>query len=76
MYTGKSVSPGFFSWAIPSGETTRIGTWTKPELMDGVSSEEFLKNLMFKSQFRHRFEDCVEIGRYCGPVPSGIVGSH
>ena len=42
--------------------------------MDGVSSEEFLKNLMFKSQFRHRFENCVEIGRYCGPVPSGIVG--
>ena len=73
MYTGKSISPGFFSWAIPSGETTRIGTWTKPELMDGVSSEEFLKNLMLNSKFRHKFENCVEIGRYCGPVPSGIV---
>ena len=73
MYTGKSIAPGFFSWAIPSGETTRIGTWTKPDLMDGISTEEFLKNLMLNSKFKTRFEDCVEIGRYCGPVPSGIV---
>ena len=73
MYTGKSIAPGFFSWAIPSGETTRIGAWTKPEAMDGISSEEFLKNLMLNSKFKTRFEDCVEIGRYCGPVPSGIV---
>ena len=32
MYTGSRFSPGFFAWAIPSGATTRIGTWSKPEL--------------------------------------------
>ena len=29
MYTGSEISPGFFAWAIPSGETTRIGVWSQ-----------------------------------------------
>tara|TARA_B100000029_G_scaffold128837_2_gene122378 strand:+ start:3898 stop:5103 length:1206 start_codon:yes stop_codon:yes gene_type:complete len=73
MYTGKTVSPGFFSWAIPTGETTRIGTWSKPELMDGISSEEFLVRLMNDRKINHRFRDCSEVARFCGPVPSGLV---
>jgi len=73
MYTGRNIAPGFFSWAIPSGDTTRIGTWTTPELMNGRSSEEYLNALISNNQINERFSDCREIGRYCGPVPSGIV---
>ena len=73
MYTGSNIAPGFFSWAIPSGETTRVGTWTTPELMNGNSSEDFLNVLISNYQINHRFADCREVGRYCGPVPSGIV---
>ena len=73
MYTGSNIAPGFFSWAIPSGETTRVGTWTTPELMNGNSSEDFLNVLISNNQINHRFADCREVGRYCGPVPSGIV---
>ena len=73
MYTGSNIAPGFFSWAIPSGETTRVGTWTTPELMNGNSSEDFLNVLISNNQINHRFADCREVGRNCGPVPSGIV---
>jgi flavin-dependent dehydrogenase len=73
MYTGSNVAPGFFSWAIPTGETTRIGTWSKPKIMDNKSSEEYLISLQSDIGLNERFQGCREIGRYCGPVPSGIV---
>jgi len=74
MYTGKGIAPGFFSWAIPTGETTRIGTWTKAQLMDGASSEEYMSRLMDDDSLNARFSLCSEVGRFCGPIPSGIVG--
>jgi flavin-dependent dehydrogenase len=73
MYTGNGISPGFFSWAIPTGETTRLGTWSKANLMGGTSSEEFMKRLMEDPSLNSRFAECSEVGRFCGPVPSGIV---
>ena len=73
MYTGSWIAPGFFSWAIPSGETTRVGTWTKVQLMNGTSSEEFMSRLFNDDSLNTRFSDCSEVGRFCGPVPSGIV---
>ena len=73
MYTGHTIAPGFFSWAIPSGVTTRIGTWSKPEMMGDASSEDYLNRLMSNNEINHRFKNCSEIGRYCGPVPTGIV---
>lgn len=73
MYTGSDTSPGFFAWAIPSGDTTRIGTWSKAELMDGKSPEQFLEALMQNPLWYRRFSGCREVGRFCGPVPSGIV---
>tara|TARA_B100002052_G_scaffold272512_1_gene274233 strand:- start:49 stop:1254 length:1206 start_codon:yes stop_codon:yes gene_type:complete len=73
MYTGSSIAPGFFSWAIPSGKTTRIGTWSKASLMEGTSSEHFLERLLEDSNLNSRFQKCSEVGRFCGPVPSGIV---
>ena len=73
MYTGSGIAPGFFSWAIPTGETTRLGTWTKANLMGGTSSEEFMNRLMGDTNLNSRFTGCSEVGRFCGPVPSGIV---
>ena len=73
MYTGSRFSPGFFAWAIPSGETTRIGTWSKPELMGDDSCEQLLDRLRKEPLWRERFSDCREVGRFCGPIPSGLV---
>ncbi|RJU86490.1 MAG: geranylgeranyl reductase family protein [Candidatus Poseidoniales archaeon] len=73
MYTGASIAPGFFSWAIPTGQTTRLGTWTKANLMGGTSSEEFMSRLMEDKNLNSRFTGCSEVARFCGPVPSGIV---
>tara|TARA_B100000586_G_scaffold260328_1_gene226514 strand:- start:3365 stop:4570 length:1206 start_codon:yes stop_codon:yes gene_type:complete len=73
MYTGSDLAPGFFAWAIPSGKTTRIGTWTKADLLDGRSCEDLLRKLQSCSAWTSRFEECTEVGRYCGPIPSGFV---
>ena len=73
MYTGSRIAPGFFAWAIPSGETTRIGTWSKPGLMGGESCEQLLDRLREEPLWRNRFAGCKEIGRFCGPIPSGMV---
>ena len=73
MYTGSRYSPGFFAWAIPSGETTRIGTWSKPELMGGGSCEQLLDRLRAEPLWSERFSECREVGRFCGPIPSGLV---
>ena len=73
MYTGSGFSPGFFAWAIPSGETTRIGTWSKPEMMKEESCEQLLDRLRSEPLWSERFSECREIGRFCGPIPSGLV---
>ena len=73
MYTGRGIAPGFFSWAIPTGESTRLGTWTKAQLMDGISSEEYMNRLLEDDNLNSRFANCLEVARFCGPVPSGIV---
>lgn len=73
MYTGSKIAPGFFAWAIPSGDTTRIGAWSKAELLGGRSPEQLLNALMHEPQWSHRFSACREVGRFCGPVPSGLV---
>jgi geranylgeranyl reductase family protein len=73
MYTGSKFSPGFFAWAIPSGETTRIGTWSKPELMREESCEQLLDRLRKEPLWSERFSECREVGRFCGPIPSGLV---
>jgi digeranylgeranylglycerophospholipid reductase len=73
MYTGEEVSPGFFAWAIPSGETTRIGTWTLPDRLGGRSCEDLLIRLQNHPLWKDRFADCREVGRFCGPIPAGMI---
>ena len=73
MYTGRDIAPGLFAWVIPNGETHRIGMWALPDDLDGHSCEEFVDNLMNHPLWRHKFENCCETARYCGPIPAGMV---
>jgi len=73
MFTGEDIAPGFFAWAIPNGDTYRIGMWGRPEDLDGRSCEELLNNLMTKSRWASKFEKCKEVGKFCGPIPAGVV---
>ena len=73
MFTGSDIAPGFFAWAIPSGDTTRIGMWSKAELLSGKSCEMLISNLMNDSMWKSRFQNCTIIGRFGGPVPSGLI---
>ena len=73
MYTGRTVAPGFFAWAIPTGTTTRIGTFSRPDLLEGRSSEDTLNSLLNHRLWGDRFSGCSEVGRYCGPVPAKPV---
>ena len=73
MYTGSSIAPGFFAWAIPSGSTTRIGMWSRPDLLDESSCESLLGKLMNDSIWSERFSQCRIVGKFGGPVPSGML---
>ena len=73
LFTGEDIAPGFFAWAIPSGNTTRIGNWTLPQKLGEKSCEDLLETLMKSPKWNHRFTNCKEVGRYCGPVPSGLI---
>lgn len=73
LFTGNEFAPGFFAWAIPSGNTTRIGNWSLPHKLGEESCENLLKKFMTSSIWKDRFANCKEIGRYCGPVPSGLI---
>ena len=73
MFTGEDVAPGFFAWAIPSGETTRIGNWTLPERLNGRSCEDLLVTLKSSPIWEERFSECREVGRFCGPIPAGLI---
>lgn len=73
LFTGDDIAPGFFSWAIPSGETTRIGNWTLPDKLNEYSCEDLLERFMQSPMWKNRFVNCKEIGRFCGPVPSGLI---
>tara|TARA_B100000575_G_scaffold72989_2_gene56776 strand:+ start:17988 stop:19211 length:1224 start_codon:yes stop_codon:yes gene_type:complete len=73
MFTGSNIAPGFFAWAIPSGDTTRIGMWSRADLLSGKSCETMVENLMSSSIWSHRFDNCNIVGRFGGPVPSGLL---
>ncbi|MGB0488943.1 MAG: geranylgeranyl reductase family protein [Candidatus Poseidoniaceae archaeon] len=74
MFTGESIAPGFFAWAIPTGfGTHRIGLWSSPERLDESSPESLLHALMHTSRHAKRFANCQIVARYCGPIPGGMV---
>ncbi len=73
MYTGSDISPGFFAWVIPSGETARVGVWSQTKYIGEKSCEDLLDELMNNSRWSYKFKDCREVGRFVGSVPSGIL---
>jgi len=73
MFTGEEIAPGFFAWAIPSGDTTRIGNWSLPNRLNGRSCEDFYEALRTSGLWKDRFSNCQEVGRFCGPVPAGMI---
>lgn len=73
MYTGSDISPGFFAWVIPSGETARVGVWSQTKYIGEKSCEDLLNELMNNSRWSYKFKDCKEVGRFVGSVPSGIL---
>ena len=74
MFTGESIAPGFFAWAIPTGfGTHRIGLWSSPDRLEHASPEALLHGLMHASRHADRFVNCQIVARYCGPIPGGMV---
>ena len=74
MFTGESIAPGFFAWAIPTGfGTHRIGLWSSPDRLEHASPEALLHGLMHTSRHADRFVNCQIVARYCGPIPGGMV---
>lgn len=67
VYLGSQVAPGFFAWAVPAGETTRIGLCTGAS---GVPSAlEFQHRLMAREEFR----GAQLLSINAGAIPVGLV---
>jgi digeranylgeranylglycerophospholipid reductase len=73
MFTGEAVAPGLFAWAIPNGDTHRIGVWVDPDRLDGRSCEMLYDTLITHPLWRARFADIRETARFCGPLACGLV---
>jgi len=73
MFTGEDVAPGLFAWAIPNGETYRIGVWSRPDDLDGRSCEHLYDALRNHPLWKDRFTDVRETARFCGPLACGMV---
>jgi geranylgeranyl reductase family protein len=73
MFSGEDIAPGLFAWAIPNGDTHRIGVWVQPERLAGRSCEMLYDALRNHPLWRHRFTDTRETARYCGPLACGLL---
>ncbi|MEE2747337.1 MAG: geranylgeranyl reductase family protein [Candidatus Thermoplasmatota archaeon] len=73
MFSGEDIAPGLFAWAIPNGDTHRIGVWVHPERLGGRSCEMLYDTLLDHPLWRQRFEGISESARYCGPLACGLL---
>ena len=73
MFSGEEVAPGLFAWAIPNGETHRIGVWAHPERLGGRSCEMLYDALLTHPLWRDRFANIHETARFCGPLACGLL---
>ena len=64
LFLGTKVAPGFFAWAIPAGDLTRVGlcTWGR----DHVPAV-YLKKMLSRPEFVRS----VEVSRSSGRIPIG-----
>ena len=47
--------------------------WSRPDLLEGASCESLLRKLMNDSIWSERFANCKIVGKFGGPVPSGML---
>ena len=73
MFSGEDIAPGLFAWAIPNGETHRIGVWVQPERLTGRSCEMLYDALLEHPLWRERFANVRETARFCGPLACGLL---
>ena len=72
VFLGREVAPGFFAWAIPAGDLTRVGlcTWDAADL-----PAVYLKRLLTRPEFRHAKRVSVASGKIpIGPGRSAVSG--
>jgi len=72
VYVGNEVAPGFFAWAIPAGETARVGlcTWDVSE-----SPAVYLKKLLTRPEFANARRVSAASGKVpIGPGKSAVCG--
>ena len=67
VYMGDDVAPGFFAWAIPFGEFTRVGMCCK---WDAPLPRQLMKNLLKRTGLT----DAPVVTRAVGKIPLGISG--
>ena len=73
MFSGEDVAPGLFAWAIPNGDTHRIGVWAHPDRLGGRSCEMLYDTLISHPLWEHKFSNIHETARFCGPLASGMM---
>ena len=68
LYLGEKVAPGFFAWAIPAGDTARVGlcTW-RAEHPPAVYLNRLLE--------RPEFAKARRVASYSGKIPVGPGGT-
>ncbi len=68
LYIGSKVAPGFFGWAIPAGDVTRVGlcTWGGDKL-----PSKYLKSLLSRPEFANASQISTSSGR----IPLGASRS-
>ena len=64
LYLGENVAPGFFGWAIPAGDTTRVGlcTWNADH-----APAVYLKRLLSRPEF----SKARKVSSSSGMIPIG-----
>ena len=73
MFTGSDIAPGLFAWAVPSGETYRIGTWVRASDLGNRRAIDLHRALLSSPVHGHRFENIGVVAQHCGPLPCGMV---
>ena len=72
VFFGRSVAPGFFAWAIPAGDRTRVGlcTWDAEN-----TPAAYLKRLLSRKEFARAKKISTAAGRIpIGPGKSAVSG--
>ena len=64
IYLGSEFAPGFFAWAIPFGDITRVGLCSS---FDALPPSEYLKNLLRRSGL----QDKSVVAKHSGKIPIG-----